>query len=369
MSNSKNLVLPEFARYFFTLVVVLILALFGWIISPFFTVLVFAATITVVFYPVHVFLGRFLGKHASFAAFFSTLFVLLVVLVPLVFFGLFLAQEAVAAYDILSSKWTIVNIDKLQWNGLQELPVVGPFLEQISNRYGFSSYIYDTKIDLMEWVKTIGQAVSGFLVAQSAVIVGAFGTTVLSLFILVLTIFFFFRDGKHFLATIKLLSPLPERYETEIENKLRDTTYAIVVGTFGTALIQGFVATIGFAIAGVDNLVLFFSLMSFAAMIPYVGPSLVWGPVALALLLMGDVFWGGFVFLWGFFIVSMVDNIVRPLFIESSTKTNSLVTFLAVLGGIFVFGMKGIVFGPLILSLTITVLHIYQLEYEKVLDG
>lgn len=367
MPQPKNLVLPDFARYFFTLAVVAILILFVWIISPFFTTLVFAATISIVFYPVQHFLGKYLSKFPTLSAFLSTLFVLLAVLAPLSLFAIFLGNEAVHAYDVLSSKWTLANVDKLQWDGLQELPIIGNFLEQISIRYGFSSYIYETKIDLVEWVKEIGQAISGFLVAESATIVGAVGNTVLSLFIMVLTIFFFFRDGRRFINTLSTLSPLPQRYESEIENKLRDTTYAIVVGTFGTALVQGFVATIGFAIAGVDNLVLWFALMSFAALIPYVGPVLVWLPISIALMVQGNTFWGGFVFFWGLCIVSVIDNIVRPLFIETTTKTHSLVTFLAVLGGIFVFGMKGIVFGPLILSLTITILHIYQLEYKEML--
>lgn len=367
MPHPKNLVLPDFARYFFTLAVVAILVLFVWIISPFFTTLIFAGTIAVVFSPVHNFLERYLKNYPTFASFLSTLFVLVAVLVPLTLFAIFLGNEAVNAYDLLSSKWTLSNVDKLQWDGLQELPIIGNFLEQIANRYGFSSYVYETRIDLVEWVKIIGQAISGFLVAESATIVGAVGTTVLSLFIMVLTIFFFFRDGRRFISTIKTLSPLPTRYEVEIENKLRDTTYAIVVGTFGTALVQGFVATIGFAIAGVGNLVLWFALMSFSALIPYVGPVLVWLPISIALIVQGNLFWGGFVFLWGLCIVSVIDNIVRPLFIESTTKTHSLVTFLAVLGGIFVFGMKGIVFGPLILSLTITILHIYQLEYKEML--
>lgn len=370
MSTHKNLVLPDFARYFFALFVVGVLLLFGWIISPFFNLLVYSATIVVIFYPLYGWLKKMLPKHHSIAALLSTLFVLVAVVTPIVFFTLFLTQEAVSAYGLISNKWVDWDAGALRWNGLQNLPWVGGFLQSLGERLGFSDFIYSTDLNLVVWIKDIAQGVAGFLVAQSTSILTTVGDTVLGFFILVLTVFFFFRDGEHFLSVVRTLSPLPTRYETEIGNKLRDTTYAIVMGTFVTALIQGMAGGVGLAIAGVDNLIFWSTLMSFAALIPYVGPVLVWGPISIALLLQGDVFWGGFLILWGICIVALIDNVARPLLIGSRTRSHALTTFLAVLGGIFIFGLKGIIFGPLILSLTITILHIYQLEYQDVLrDG
>ncbi len=367
MSSHKNLVLPDFARYFFVLFVLGVLLLFAWIISPFFNLLVYSATIVVIFYPLFEWFKKLLPKHHGLAAFFSTLFVLLVVLTPITFFTLFLSQEAVTAYQLVSNKWVTWNLNTLHWNGLQELPVVGGLLQSLGERLGFSDFIYGTELDLLSWFKELAQGVAGFLVTQSTSILTTVGDTVLGFFILILTVFFFFRDGEHFIAVARMLSPLPTRYEVEIGNKLRDTTYAIVMGTFVTALIQGMAGGVGFAIAGVDNIIFWTTLMAFASLIPYVGPALIWGPLSLALLLQGDVFWGGFLILWGLCIVSLVDNLARPMLIGSRTRSHALTTFLAVLGGIFVFGIKGIIFGPLILSLTITILHIYQLEYRDML--
>lgn len=367
MPPSKNLVLPDFARYFFMLFVMGVLVLFAWIISPFFNLLVYAATIVVIFFPLYQWARSLMPKRPSVAAFLSTLFVMVVVLTPIGLFTLFLSQEAVSAYQVLTSRWTTWNVGTLHWNGLQELPLVGSFLQTLGERMGFSDWVYGTELDLVAWVKELAQSIAGFLVTQSTSILTTVGDTVLGFFILILTVFFFFRDGEHFLNTIKMLSPLPARYEKEIGNKLRDTTYAIVMGSFVTALIQGIAGGIGFAIAGVDNLIFWATLMSFAALIPYFGPALIWGPMAIFSLIQGDIFWGVFLMLWGMCIVSLVDNLVRPVLIGSRTRAHALTTFLAVLGGILVFGFKGIIFGPLILSLTITILHIYQLEYRDML--
>ena len=344
-----------------------VLVLFGWIISPFFNLLVYAATIVVIFYPLFQWFRAQMPKHHNIAALLSTLFVMVVVLTPIALFTIFLSQEAVSAYQILTNKWSTWDVGGLQWDGLQELPVVGGFLQSLGERMGFSDWVYGTELNLVVWIKDLAQGVAGFLVAQSSTILTTVGDTVLGFFILLLTVFFFFRDGEHFSSSLKLLSPLPTRYEREIENKLRDTSYAIVMGSFVTALIQGIAGGIGFAIAGVDNIIFWMTLMSFTALIPYFGSALIWFPMVLFSFIQGDTFWGVFLLLWGVCIVSLVDNVVRPILIGSRTRAHPLTTFLAVLGGILVFGFKGIIFGPLILSLTITILHIYQLEYRDML--
>lgn len=367
--SKRTLVLPDFARYFFTLVVGVVLFLFAWVIFPFFNILIYAALVVVIFYPVYQALLRYMKGHADLASFISLLFVILLVLVPLALFTIFLAQEAVSAYGLLSSKWLTLHVDTLQWSGLDQLPVIGPWLESFGNQYGFSSFIYNTNIDLIQVVQEVAQTVATFLVKESGNFVGAVSSTLLYLLIFLITVFFFFRDGETFIKKLKFLSPLPEKYETQIENKLIDTIYGIVMGNFGSAFLQGLTAAVGFLIAGVDNVIFWATLTAFAALLPYLGAALVWVPIAVALFVQGQMVWAVFLVLWGICIVSVVDNIARPILIGSRSKMHPLLTFLVVLGGIFVFGIKGIIFGPLILSLTITILHIYQLEYEDMLKN
>ncbi len=364
----RTLVLPDFARYFFALAIGAVLFLFAWVISPFFNILVYAALVVVIFYPLYKFFLRILRKRQGLSAFLTTILVALLVLAPLALFIVFLAQEAVTIYEYLTTKWLAYNVDGgLQWTGLDQLPVVGPWLETFGQNYGFSDFIHNTNIDLIQIVQEVGKTVATFLVAQSGNIVGAVSTTILFVLIFLITLFFFFRDGARFIEKAKVLSPLPEKYEAEIERKLIDTTYGIVMGNFGSSILQGIAAGIGFAIAGVENIIFWATMVAFASLIPYLGAALIWLPIAVSFMLRGEMVWAVFLVLWGICIVSVVDNVARPLLIGSRTSMHPLLTFLVVLGGIFLFGLKGIIFGPLILSLTITILHIYQLEYQDML--
>ncbi len=365
----RTLVLPDFARHFFVLIVVVILGLFAWIISPFFTLLVYAALITVIFSPLHRALKqRFLMRWPSLAALLSTLLVVVLFLVPMTLFFILLTEEAASAYGSLTSRWSLIHLSELRWSSLDQLPWFGPWLERAGQRLGFEDFVHGTSLDLLGYISTWGQQISAFVVSQSAALVGAVGTVVLQAFLLLMAIFFFFRDGERFIVELKLLSPLPSRYEVEIENKLRDTTRAIVMGGFVASLLQGLIGALGFAIAGVANIIFLGTLMAFASLVPYVGAALVWVPVGLALLIQGHSSLAIFIFLWGFCVVSLVDNLARPFLIGSQTKMNPLLTFLTVLGGLYLFGLKGVVFGPLVLTLTLAILHIYRMEYGKVLE-
>lgn len=365
--NPKNLVLHDFARYFFLLAIIGVLGLFFWVISPFFNVLIYASLIAVLFYPLYNWLLQRVKGHSGIAALLSTILVMVIVLTPLTLFSIFLVQQALDAYEILDRKLLETNFGDYALSGaFSDLPVVGEWWTKLSERYGFDD-IFQGHFDLVQVIQDVGEAVTNFIVTQGGNIVKSFGNVVVSIFIFLLTTFFFFRDGKEIASFLKNMSPLPHKYEDQIQNKLRDTTYAIVLGNFATAFIQGAVAAIGFAIAGVHNVIFWGTLMAFASLIPYVGASLVWFPMGLAFILQGEIGWGIFIFIWGLGVVSVVDNVVRPLFIGNRTKMHPLATFLAVLGGIFMFGIKGIIFGPLILSLTVTIIHIYQLEYKQVL--
>ncbi|MFA4815459.1 MAG: AI-2E family transporter [Candidatus Gracilibacteria bacterium] len=365
--NSKSLVLHDFAPYFFLLAIVTILVLFFWVISPFLSVLVYASLIAIIFTPMHKWFLKRVRGHVGVSAFITTLLVTLMVLIPLALFSYFVVQQAVDAYAVLDQKLMDANFRNLEWSGaFSDIPLIGNWWVSFTERYGLKG-VFEGRFDVLQLVQDFGQAITTFVVAQSGAIAKSFGTFVVSLFILLLTTFFFLRDGGAIAEFVKGMSPLPQKYENEIENKLRDTTYAIVMGTFVTALVQGAIAALGFAIAGVHNVIFWGTVMAFTALVPYVGASIVWFPVALAFLLQGQLGWGLFILIWGVAVVSVVDNIIRPVLIGNRTKMHPLATFLTVLGGIFVFGIKGIIFGPIILSLTVTIIHIYRLEYKAVL--
>ncbi|MBU0981589.1 AI-2E family transporter [Patescibacteria group bacterium] len=368
LSGDGLLVLPNFSRYFLLLVVAGSVFLLLWVISPFFTVLIYAALIAIFFNPVNKWFVKVFRGHKGISAFLTTLFVILVVLGPLTLFVVFIAQEAFVTYQVLDAKLMQLDFKSVDFNQLNTIPVIGEPLDKFFENMRFKEIFGQLQFDIYAIVQDIGQNVSSFIVNSSASLVKSIGNTVVNIFILILTVFFFFKDGDRIRNYLKILSPLPLRHEEEIEKKLKETTYGIAIGAFGTAILQGIMGGIGFAIAGIDHAIFYATIMSFAALIPYIGSSIIWAPAALAVLLSGEVGWGIFLIVWGFTVISNIDNFVRPYLIGSSSSMHPLTTFLAVLGGLFVFGLKGLVFGPIILSLVLTIFHIYKLEYSEVLS-
>ncbi len=363
---SDGLVLPEFTRYFFMAAVISIVGLFFWTISSFFPPLTVAILIAVIFNPMYQWLLKRLKGYKNLTAFLSTLIVLLLVLVPLTLFVIFLAQEALDAFQVIERKlsandYAILNIEKVN-----EIPFVGEGLQRLAENLNLEALINSVKIDLYQGVQEFGNKISDFIVYQTGPIVRSLGNTVITLFVLVFSIFFLFRDGDQVAQFFRRLSPLPAEHEDEIENKLKGVIQAIVVGSFGTAILQGIVAGIGLWVVGVENLIFWITIMSFAALMPYFGIAIIWLPFGLSLIAQGDPM-GWFLLIWGTVVVSSVDNFVRPFLIGGSTKMHPLATFLAVLGGLITFGVTGLIYGPIILSLTITIIHIYELEYRDLL--
>lgn len=366
-SHKNNARLPLFARNFLIFALLGVLVLFFWVIFPLFSTLIYAALIAVFFYPLHRLMVKVCLKQKTAAAFLTTLLVMALFLIPLTIFGIFLAQEAYDYYLYLTDRLADVDFRTIDFRELESIPLIGQPLQAWAEKAGLEQYLQEITTSIYDYLQNL-KIEPSFIVEQGATVVQVVSMFFLNLFILLLSVFFFFRDGDRIRNFLKSISPLPKRHDDEIEQKLKATTHGIVVGNFGTAMLQGAVGAIGFAIAGIDHVVLLGTVMAFTSLIPYIGAAAVWVPVAIYMFIQGDITWGLFITGWGALIVSLIDNFTRPFLIGGSARMHPLPTFLVVLGGILVFGLKGIIFGPLILSLVITIIHIYQLEYETILE-
>ncbi len=363
----KNLVLPDVSRYFLISSVLVVTGLLLWVVSPFFDVIVYALLITVIFSPLHNLFLKVLSRHESTAAAISTILVLMIFLIPLTLFILFIGQEAVSAYELIEAKALSFDISNIDAEQFQKYPLIGPFLDGLNEKYNLTRILKNLNIDIVGVVKDAIQTVSSFLVGQSANLAKGLGDSFIQFILIMTTIFYFFKDGDRIKNYVKVLSPLPIKYENEIETKLKTTIYGIVVGGFGSSIVQGVIGAIGLQIVGVQYVAFWGTMMAFASLVPYIGASIIWIPICIGLLMNGSVNSAIFLFVWGFILVSTVDNFVKPFMIGKEANMHPLATFLVVLGGLFVFGLKGIVFGPLILSLALTIYHIYRLEYKEIL--
>ena len=173
----------------------------------------------------------------------------------------------------------------------------------------------------------------------------------LQLTLSVLIAFFLFRDGDAIVARLRgAVGRIAPDRGLHMLQVARDTTRAVVYGILGTALAQGVLMAIGLWIAGFKAAPLLGLLTFFLSPVP-VGPPLVWIPTSLMLIMRGDHAWGAFLFLWGFLVVSTVDNFIRPMIISYGTNLPFILVLLGVFGGVVAFGFIGVFLGPVLLAL------------------
>ena len=192
---------------------------------------------------------------------------------------------------------------------------------------------------------------------------------ILHLFILLFVMFFLFRDGKVFVDKIERLLPLKVRYRQHIFKKLSDMTYAVVYGSIIIAMIQGALGGIGFFIFGLSSPLLWGIVMVFAALIPYIGSTIIWFPAALMLIFNGYInlettlmIKGILLMIYGIFVIGTVDNILKPKIIGDKAGLHPILVMLGVVGGLSLFGFIGVIVGPIILAMLVAFVDIYEEE-------
>jgi predicted PurR-regulated permease PerM len=231
-----------------------------------------------------------------------------------------------------------------------QLPAVGPVLEWAQRTIGI------TVPQIQGWVAEGARNVLQTLASMSGrVFLGAIGTLVsftLTLFLL----FFFIRDGERMFATARVLIPLPPERKSRLFAHLAAVIRAVVYGTGLTALLQGLLVGIAFAIVGLPSPLVFGVLAALLALLPFGGTALVWGPTVLVLAAQDR--WGAaaFLLIWGGLLVGTIDNLLKPILVSSRAPVATLTVFIGVLGGIAAFGAAGLFLGPVLLALIIALI-------------
>lgn len=321
------------------------------IFRPFLTVILVATILVSIFYnPYQQIVKLFRGRR-NLAAFVMCFMIALLVILPIANFIAYTAQRGVEAYDTTVKYFTEKDIEGfISFESLSRFNVLGLSGETLKN----------TLIDVADKVKDWLAAGAGNFIK---------GTTnfVISVFLIFFTMFFFFVDGPKMLERLMYWTPLPNKYDKEIFKKFRDVSYSTVVSTFVTAIAQGLIGALGFIIVGLPA---FFTgiAMAFLSLLPYIGAAFIWAPAGIYLLFIGKIWQGIFILIWGGAVVSTVDNLIKAYIIKGKAKVHPIFIIFSILGGISLFGFWGVIFGPLIISLAVTILHIYEMEYGNVLE-
>jgi predicted PurR-regulated permease PerM len=190
---------------------------------------------------------------------------------------------------------------------------------------------------------------------------------VLNLGLMVLVLFFMLRDYDALSAFFRDAVPLARTQEDILISETAAVTRSVLVGNAATAVLQGIAGGFAMWLCGFPG---FFwgAMISLASFIPVIGTALIWVPAAAYLMLTGELNWGIFLVVWSAVIVGSIDNFIRPMFMAGATDINGLVIFLSILGGLQVFGLLGLLYGPLIVSLALVLYSMYRQEFSEFIE-
>lgn len=349
-------------RWFFFGVFVFLLYQLLLILSLFSSVIIWACSLAVVFWPVNRYVFARLPGHPNFSAGIVAGLLLLLVLVPLItIFSVVIGQSAqlyptvqewISAFqeaDDLTSTDVLPDFMYDWWMRLTAWLETVPGLANFDLR----EFILDNTDTASRWLAGIGT------MAARNILLG-----LLNILLILTLLFFCFRDGERFLAWFFDVLPMETQHAQEVAQKAYDTVTAVIRGALITAFVQGALALAGYLIAGVPLALFFGVVTAFAALIPVVGAGLVWLPIGV-FVFVREPGWGIFVLLWGFLVVSMIDNLLKPILIGSKTRMPILLIFCAMIGGANVYGVTGFIIGPILVSILLAFITIYREYYMR----
>jgi predicted PurR-regulated permease PerM len=318
-------------------------------LRPFISVLEWAAVLVIVFYPVHKRLANRI-KRRGLSALLSSLLVIVVVVLPFVMLTLALTNELSGiARDLPAHLTQLRNA---------ESSIVGKITSWVNDRTFPGGGSQDF---LVEQLKSVGAALLG----QTVGLVGNLISAIARAFFVVITMYYLFRDGEKIVHALPTALPLSKQQGEALLERISEVVSASVYGVVSIAVLQGLLGGLAFWVLGVPSPVLWAVLLAFVCMVPVAGSFFVWLPASLYLVLTGHLTKGILLSLWGAFVISTIDNFLRPKIIKNQAKLHELFVFFSVLGGLSVFGLLGIVLGPVVLAITIGLLQTFKQESDE----
>lgn len=314
-------------------------------LRPFMGVLAWAVVLVIVFYPVHKNIGSRIGRR-SVSALISCLLVVLVVVLPLTVVTAAVIHEFGKVAPNLPA-----NVSQL----LSQQPAfLGRIFGWVQSRFG---------IDMLSWQDFFIQQfrnLSQRLLGASFSLMGNIVSSIVKAFFVVFTMYYLFRDSDKIVNKLPDALPLNREQSEALILRTQQVVSASVYGVVTIAALQGFLAGLAYWILGIPSPILWAVLTAFVCMIPLAGSFLVWVPLAIYLILTGHWTKAILLIIWGALVISTIDNLLRPKLVGNQTRLHELFIFFSVLGGISVFGLLGIVLGPVVLAITLGLLGTFS---------
>lgn len=331
----KDSFFKKYSKHSLILFFILIVLLAFYTILSYLTAILAAAIIVYVFYPEFKRLNKHI-KSRSICALIMLAVILLIIVIPLFFVINALAVEAVGFYQ---------NVKVLD---------LTPVSESITKFLG-------ENIDINSYVKSLGESLVSFIARLVSDFFISLPQKILILFVTVFVMYYFFKDGDKIIAFLEKVLPMYKDHKTELLAEFNRVIHATIYGVLVSAVIQGLIGTLGLVIFQVSSPIIWGSIMTLTAMLPFIGTGLIWVPAALFKIVNGDFFNGFGLLLYGILIISTIDNIIKPKLISTKSQTHPVLIILGIFGGLKAFGIIGIIIGPLLLA-TLSVLYNFYMN-------
>jgi len=334
MNNNKKI-----QTYFFSFLLLATTVLMGLVFYPFIGILAIAIVLAITFHPLFEKLKIILKKDWLSASV-VILILAVFIIIPLILIGWQIFQEIQSLYFGVSAN-KFIYLDKI--NTAIERPLQN-FIPNFS--IDFESYVESLLIWLIDNL--------GLLISKTTQIL-------FNILLTIIALFFFLKDGEKIKKALILISPLEDKYDNLISQKLDSVVNSVMRGTIFVAMIQGLAAGIGFWIFGIPSPTFWGTIAAIASLIPGFGTAVVIIPALIYLLFNGTLLATIGFGIWGVVVVGLIDNILHPIAYKRGVSAHPIFIFFAIFGGIYLFGPMGLIFGPIVLSFYITLLEIYKI--------
>ncbi|MCP4756587.1 MAG: AI-2E family transporter [Proteobacteria bacterium] len=348
MSESKHSI---FVFFFFYLVLV---GLIGVMLWPFITAIIFAGILAGSFNPVTDFFDRRL-KRRKLSAVLVCLIIILAIVLPSVFIVIRLLEEALMLFQTINNYLTDEELESLLFG----VKYFDEILQDLFLMADMEFSVESVKGLLLDATKSASSTIFDFLNS----LIGNIVSFVIDFLIMMVVIFSLLVNGSRFKEFLLAFSPLPDDEEELVFERFVQINYVTLVGNGIGGLIQGGLAGIGFWMAGLQSIALWTTMMVILAFIPLVGIIIVYLPACIYLIIIGNSISAVVLFIYCSLVALVVENWFKPKFVGNRVKINSTLVFLSILGGLSVFGVAGIFYGPLIISIFLTFVELYHQRY------
>ncbi len=326
--------------------------LFYRIIIPFFSPICWAAVLVILFFPLY---EKVRGKVKSkgLASLLLCVFIIILIVGPITYLFAALVNEAA---DVAAQVNDLYRDGKLDKYLAIDLPWWGAVKKKLSQYYDLS------QINIDQLIRDSFNKAAGIIFDQTGSLITNATKAIFNFILMIFTMYYFFKDGTTIVRQAKRLMPIPAEQVELTFGELREVIQATMYGGIVVALIQGLLGGILFAIVGIPSAVLWGAVMAFLSILPLLGAFLVYVPAGIVLVVGGSYIKGIIIIVVGTVVISQIDNVLRPWFISGRTAMHPLLLFFAILGGIALLGLLGVVVGPLVAAVFVTLLKILEIK-------